>query len=140
SHQVNQQLRDDFEAAEAFPVWVVADHTGNPTARAGDVDRYAAALSRLKGVERVDSFEGSYVKGLRVFRIDSLAARFATNDATYFDVVPSVEPFSTQGEDVVHDVRDLPRPFPVDVGGRTADLVDNKAAALGRLHLAGWMD
>src|SRR5205085_11435868 len=55
----------------------------------------------------------------------------------YFSVVPSVEPFSTQGEDVVHAVRDLPRPFPVDVGGRTAALVDNKSAAFARMPLAG---
>src|SRR5207237_8341531 len=102
-----------------------------------DIDRYASALSAVKGVSRVDAFTGSYAGGGRIFRLDSLAARFATNDATYFNVVPSVEPFSTQGEDVVHTIRDLPRPFAVDVGARTAALVDNKSAAFGRMPLAG---
>jgi len=139
SHQVNQELRQLFPSNEAFPVWVVADHIGAPTSpsRSADIDRYASALSAVKGVSRVDAFTGSYAGGARIFRLDSLAARFATNDATYFNVVPSVEPFSTQGEDVVHTIRDLPRPFAVDVGGRTAALVDNKSAAFGRMPLAG---
>ncbi|TMK83810.1 MAG: MMPL family transporter, partial [Actinobacteria bacterium] len=139
SHQVNQELRQQFQSNEAFPVWVVADHIGAPTSpsRSADIDRYASALSAVKGVSRVDAFTGSYAGGARIFRLDSLAARFATDDATYFNVVPSVEPFSTQGEDVVHTIRDLPRPFAVDVGGRTAALVDNKSAAFGRMPLAG---
>src|SRR5207248_1822767 len=139
SHQVNQELRQLFPSNEAFPVWVVADHIGSPTSssRSAEIDRYASALSAVKGVSRVDAFTGSYAGGARIFRLDSLAARFATNDATYFNVVPSVEPFSTQGEDVVHTIRDLPRPFAVDVGGRTAALVDNKSAAFGRMPLAG---
>ncbi|MCU1450359.1 MAG: Integral rane protein, partial [Acidimicrobiales bacterium] len=139
SRQVNEELRQSFQSNEAFPVWVVADHIGSPSspARAADIERYAAALSSVKGVSRVDAFTGSYAGGARVFRLDSLAARFATNDATYFNVVTSVEPFSTQGEDVVHAIRDLPHPFPVDVGGRSAALVDNKSAAFGRMPLAG---
>src|SRR5437588_1223757 len=138
SHQVNQELRDSFEAKEAFPIWVVATGVGSPTspARQADIDSYAAALSRLQRVSRADAFTGSYVGGTRIFRLDSLAARFAAPDATYLNVVPAVEPFSTQGEDVVHHVRDLARPFQVDVGGRTAALVDNKAAAFGRMPLA----
>ena len=48
-----------------------------------------------------------------------------------------MEPYSTQGEDVVHHVRALAAPFPVQVGGRTAALIDNKAAAFGRMPLAG---
>src|SRR5207248_3715538 len=139
SHQVNQELRTAFEAKEAFPIWVVADRIGDPASpgRAADIDRYATALSEVKGVDRVDSFGGSYVHGFRVFRLDSLAARFAAPDAAYFNVVPAVEPFSAQGEDVVHAVRDLRSPFTVDVGAHTAALVDNKSAAFGRMPLAG---
>jgi len=139
SHQVNQELRTEFNSYEAFPIWVVATGIGSPASpdRSAEIDRYAAALSAVKGVSRVDALTGSYAGGARVFRLDSLASRFTANDATYFNVVPSVEPFSTQGEAVVHAIRDLPRPFPVDVGGRTAALVDNKAAAFGRMPLAG---
>jgi RND superfamily putative drug exporter len=139
SHQVNQELRTEFNSYEAFPIWVVATGVASPTSpdRTTQIDRYASALSAVKGVSRVDASTGSYAGGARVFRLDSLAARFVTRDATYFNVVPSVEPFSTQGEDVVHAIRDMPRPFPVDVGGRTAALVDNKAAAFGRMPLAG---
>jgi RND superfamily putative drug exporter len=132
SRQVNQRLRDDFEAKEAFPIWVVADKAGDTDA----IAPYAAALSRVRGVDRVDSYAGSYIKGVRAFRLDSLAERFVTPGATYFNVVPAVEPFSTAGEDVVHAIRSLRAPFPVEVGGRTAALVDNKAAAFGRMPLA----
>src|SRR4051812_12901468 len=139
SHQVNQELRSEFNSYEAFPIWVVATGIGAPASpdRTAEIDRYAASLSAVKGVSRVDAFSGSYAGGARIFRLDSLAARFAATDATYFNVVPSVEPFSTQGEAVVHAIRNMPRPFPVDVGGRTAALVDNKSAAFGRMPLAG---
>src|SRR5437763_6689077 len=78
SHQVNQELRQLFPSNEAFPVWVVADHIGAPTSpsRSADIDRYASALSAVKGVSRVDAFTGSYAGGARIFRLDSLAARF----------------------------------------------------------------
>src|SRR5205807_10660387 len=129
SHQVNSQLRRDFQSYEAFPTWVVATGVGSPTSpgRAADIDSYAARLSPVKGVTRVDAATGSYAGGTRIFRLASLAARFAAPDATYFSVVSAVEPFSTQGKHVVHQIRDLPRPFPVEVGGRTAALIDNKS-------------
>ncbi|TMM15930.1 MAG: MMPL family transporter [Actinobacteria bacterium] len=132
-----QELRQDFPSSDAFPIWVVAPSSGSPTSRTGDIDRYAAALSQLQGVGRVDAFTGSYVRGNRVIRLASYASGFAARDATYLTVVPSVEPYSTQGEDVVHHVRALAAPFPVQVGGRTAALIDNKAAAFGRMPLAG---
>jgi RND superfamily putative drug exporter len=135
--KAGQELRQEFPSADAFPIWVVAPNSGSPVARAGDIDRYAVALSQLPGVGRVDAFTGSYVHGTKVVRLASYADGFAARDATYLTVVQSVEPYSTQGEDVVHRVRALAAPFPVQVGGRTAALVDNTAAAFGRMPLAG---
>ena len=44
---------------------------------------------------------------------------------------------SADGRGLVHDVRALDAPFPVEVAGPSAELVDSKAAILGRLPLAG---
>jgi RND superfamily putative drug exporter len=134
--QTGHELRQEFSSTEAFPLWVVAPGIGSPAARAADIDHYAAALSQLHGVARVDAFTGSYAHGARIIRLDSYASGFAARSSTYLTVVSSVEPYSTQGEDVVHHVRQLASPFPVQVGGRTAALVDNKSAAFGRMPLA----
>jgi RND superfamily putative drug exporter len=64
------------------------------------------------------------------------AGRFATSDATWLRVVPSVEAYSSAGERLVRDVRALPAPFAVEIGGHSAQLVDTKAAIADRLPLA----
>src|SRR6185369_3578597 len=64
-------------------------------------------------------------------------ARLVSPDATMLSVVPSVEPNSKAGEQVVKDVRALDAPFPVKVGGPSAQLVDSKASLFGRLPVAG---
>ncbi len=65
------------------------------------------------------------------------SGRFESADGgTWFSVVPSVEPLSADGEALVHDVRALDAPFPVEVAGPSAELVDSKAAILDRLPLA----
>jgi RND superfamily putative drug exporter len=65
-----------------------------------------------------------------------MSARFAAPTATWLSVVLSVEPLSPAGETVVHAVRGAAAPFPVLVGGPSAQLVDTKAAILSRLPLA----
>ena len=62
--------------------------------------------------------------------------RFAAPTATWLSVVPSVDANSTEGEAVVHRVRDLPAPFAVKVTGQAAQLVDTKASLLGHLPAA----
>jgi putative drug exporter of the RND superfamily len=64
------------------------------------------------------------------------SARFATSDATWLRVVPTVEAYSGAGERLVEQVRALPAPFAVEVGGHSAQLVDTKAAIGDRLPLA----
>ncbi|MDP8971491.1 MAG: MMPL family transporter, partial [Actinomycetota bacterium] len=54
ARQVSQAIRTGFASNEASPLPVVAASAGSPAARAGDIDRYAADLSRLQGVARVD--------------------------------------------------------------------------------------
>src|SRR6266536_2786795 len=62
--------------------------------------------------------------------------RFVAGSATWLRVVPTVEAYSSAGENLVERVRALPAPFAVDVGGPSAQLVDTKAAIRDRLPLA----
>jgi putative drug exporter of the RND superfamily len=134
SRQVSDAIRADFGARDTGTLAVVATRTGAPSARATEIDRYATTLSRLDGVSRVDALTGTYVDGRHLPA--QQAQRFATADGTWLAVVPSVEPYSSAGEDLVARVRALPAPFPVQVAGPSAQLVDTKAALLGHLPLA----
>ena len=136
SRQVQDEIRANFTSNEAGAVQVVARGIGDPTTHAAEVGAYASAVSRLPGVARVDAIGGSYLAGVQVAPANEASARFAAPDGTWFSVVPSVEPLSAAGEALVHDVRALDAPFRVEVAGPSAELVDSKAASLGRLPLA----
>jgi putative drug exporter of the RND superfamily len=133
---VQDTLRNDFTSRESSAVEVVLTDTGDPSARTADIAAYATALSRVTDVARVDALTGSYANGAQVAPPNPSSARFVSPDATWLSVVPSVEPMSSDGEAVVHAVRDVPAPSPALVGGASAELVDTKASLFGRLPLA----
>src|SRR6266542_2814231 len=66
SRQVADAIRNDFTARDASALQVVATDAGAPAARAGEIDGYATALSRLAGVARVDAMTGTYAGGHKV--------------------------------------------------------------------------
>jgi RND superfamily putative drug exporter len=131
-------LREEFAGDETGAVEVVALGTGDPAARTTDVDAYAVELSTLEGVARVDALTGTYIAGVKVAEATPANARFAATDATWFNVVPSIEPMSAEGEALVRSVRTLGT-APSDevlVGGRPAELVDSKASLFSRVPFA----
>jgi RND superfamily putative drug exporter len=136
SRQVQDQIRSNFTSNEAGAAQVVAVGIGDPRHRMDEIGSYAARLSTLDGVARVDALTGSYLGGLRVAPPNPVSARFASPDGTWFSVVPAVEPVSAAGERMVQDIRSLPAPFPVEVAGLSAQLADTKASVLDRLPLA----
>ncbi|HEX7166572.1 MAG TPA: MMPL family transporter [Acidimicrobiales bacterium] len=139
SRQVQDTIRGDFSSQEAGAAEVVAMGIGDPSTRTGDIAAFATRLSSLDGVARVDAATGHYIGGQQVLPGGPQTARFATNDrggATYFHVVPSVEPVSSEGERLVSAIRDLDGPFAVQVSGTSARLVDAKASIFGRIPLA----
>jgi RND superfamily putative drug exporter len=131
-------LRTDFASNEsdAFPVVAVGgvDDDG--------IDGFAAALSGVDGVARVDAATGRYAAGRLVAPADPSLEQFAPDasvggDSTWFNVVPSVEPISSEGEALVADVRELASPFDeVAVGGASAAFVDSNDAIFSRVPLA----
>jgi putative drug exporter of the RND superfamily len=136
SRQVQDDIRSRFASNEAFTLQVVATDIGEPAARTDEIDRYAAALSQTPGAARVDALTGSYIKGQQVAGPGPITARFVGRDATWLSVVPAVEPYSDAGERLAKSVRNTPAPFPVLVGGNSAELVDSKASLFSRLPLA----
>jgi putative drug exporter of the RND superfamily len=144
--QVSDAVRANFSTDESSALSVVATGTGEPRAHLLDIDRYATDLSRLDGVGRVDALTGTYAGGDRLqgplpatgaAGIPSQAGRFAAEDGTWLSVVPTVEPYSPAGEDLVAAVRDLPAPLGAQVTGPSAQLVDTKASLFGHLPAAG---
>jgi putative drug exporter of the RND superfamily len=136
SRQVQDDIRSHFASNEALTLQVVATDIGDPAARSDEIDRYASALSQKPGAARVDALTGSYIKGGQVAGPGPITARFVARDATWLSVVPAVEPYSDAGERLAKSVRNTPAPFPVLVGGNSAELVDSKASLFSRLPLA----
>ena len=138
SRSVQDQIRHNFSSEEAGALAVVAEGV-DARSRTTDIDRYATSLSTVAGVARVDASTGNYVGGRRVAvpADANQTTRFVADNATLLSVVPSVDPNSAAGERVVKDVRRLASPFPVKVGGQSAQLVDSKASLFGRMPLAG---
>ncbi|ADP78604.1 MMPL family transporter [Pseudofrankia inefficax] len=134
SRQVGDVLRADFGSNVSGAMNIVVN---GPTSEA-TLTSYAAALSRLPGVGRVDSAAGAFQHGARTSPPGPADARFAADGATYLQVVPSIDPMSASGERMAHAARALPAPpgTQVLVGGVSAGLVDGKHAIGSRLPLA----
>jgi putative drug exporter of the RND superfamily len=133
-------LRDEFDSSEADAFAIVTTGGVDPVS----IEAYAAEVSTVSGVARVDSAVGRFVDGVNVAMDPSLAqfdpARAASGDATWFNVVPSVEPVSAEAERMVREIRDLDAPFDETlVGGASAGLVDSKSAIFDLVPYAAAM-
>jgi RND superfamily putative drug exporter len=137
TRQVHDALRENFSSEEVNSIRAVATDIGNPFQRRADITAYTASLSKIDGVDHVESFAGEYKSGVRTRRPTPFAARFVTADDTWFQVIPSVHPFSTEAEGLVSDIRESHSPFEqVLVGGSSAQLVDAKDSLFGALPWA----
>ncbi|MDW3219581.1 MAG: MMPL family transporter [Acidimicrobiales bacterium] len=134
--RTTEQILNQFDSSEANAIPMLA--LGNVDNAA--VTAHALAVSQLPGVTRVDSATGSFTAGAAVVPADDGARdRFLreSEDATWFNIVPSVDPISAAGERLVTDLRTLDTPFAETlVGGGAASFVDTKAAILDNLPLA----
>ena len=134
--QVHDELRANFQNSEAGAISVVAPDVPTGPSRRALVDGFAARLSQIDGVSRVDAKTGFYAAGRLVAPAGPLSNRYATDDAVWFSVVPSLDPFSSAGEELVARVRETKAPFPVVIGGVTAQLADTKASIFSSFPLA----
>jgi putative drug exporter of the RND superfamily len=148
--QVHDVLREEFSSEEAGALSVVAPDVPNavPGLR-NQIDAYATRLATMPSVARVDAATGTYCgaglaeqlgcePGQLVLSPDSSPryASFSTDGATYLSVIPSVEPMSPAGEDLVHDIRNADAPWDVLVTGQSASLIDTNQSLFDRLPWA----
>ncbi|MFI7321210.1 MMPL family transporter [Streptomyces venezuelae] len=133
SREVSVSLRENFNGNDAAALHVVID---------GDVNRaplasYAARLSGLDGVARVETSTGTYADG-RTGRTGPGNPALGRPTAQQLDVVSTLTPKSDAAKDLVAKVRAAAPPAGTHplVGGGDAELVDSNDSIAGRLPLA----
>jgi RND superfamily putative drug exporter len=137
SRQVQDDIRSNFTSNEAAALQIAVPNLADPNAQQGEIASYATALSKLRGVARVDAVTGSYTRGQALPVSSAVTQRFVSDRGTWLSVVPSIEPLSAAGEQLAHDVRDLRSPIGQQlVTGPSAQLVDSKDSLFGRMPLA----
>lgn len=133
SHIVSQQLRDNFSSSNANALSVVVE--GQPSE--GEIAAYALELSEIDGVAGVGAATGNYAAGAQISEPDQTNALFASEAGAWLSVVPSVEAFSPEGEQLVADIRAANASFGVQVTGPSAHLADQTDSLFSKLPLAG---
>jgi RND superfamily putative drug exporter len=138
SRVVADTIRGEFAGTGSGATVIVAQNWGggrDGVARAAD---YAARISRITGVTRVDGMAGSFAGGAAVSGTAAPPNGFTAGDATWFSVLSDVEPYSSRGADLARAVRAVPVPagVPVLVTGPAAQLVDITGSIGERLPLA----
>ncbi|MEU5141229.1 MMPL family transporter [Streptomyces sp. NPDC021139] len=133
SRQVASVLREKFAGNDAAALHVVIDAPVDEAPPAS----YAAQLSGLEGVVRVETGTGTYTKGEPRATGRGNAA-LSRPDAQRVTVVSGLAPRSEQAQELVHEVRAVAAPAGTEalVGGGDAELVDSKDSISGRLPLA----
>ncbi len=120
---VNDTLRSDFGQGQGDALQVVAPSTDGSTKK--QQAAYAAHLSNLPDVERVDSAGGVYFHGVDVGGPANYLAQFSDSNGTWYSVIPVGDGLNDSGVHLVDAIRAGAHPFPVLVGGLPAGFVDS---------------
>ncbi|MEV6472521.1 MMPL family transporter [Streptomyces sp. NPDC051657] len=131
SRQVATALRENFDGSEESALHVVIDQ---PVSEA-PLASYAAGLSGLDGVVRVETGSGSYAGGESTGPGNPALGR---PDAQRITVVSALEAKSEAAQGLVKEVRatDPPAGASPLVGGTDAQLVDSRTSVGDRLPIA----
>ncbi len=127
---VQEQIEAGFAQEEMDAVHVLVDSATTPD----ETDAYAASLSRVSGVSQVDALTGTYQDGERTIEPGAAAERFASDEATWFSVVPTTVALD-DASGLIDDLREVPAPADTEIGGYPADLTDFTDALLERVPL-----
>lgn len=151
SRRVAQNLASQFVADEAGSPFVVGPNIPAISRAKELTTEYAAALSEIQGVVRVDSTEGSFVDGVPTEVPPLVTRRFRAEQATWFMVPVEGNPNGPTAVAVTDEIRDVESPYPVAVGGAaareaaTVEAVDGRApwfalvAVVAMFSLIAWL-
>ncbi|NDC95823.1 hypothetical protein EB077_11005 [bacterium] len=130
---VQDSIRNNFSSRETSGLDVVSLDATNMNPQT--IESYSKTLSNIKGVDHVESAAGVFAQGTKV--ASAIAAnQYIEGKGTWLTVIPNVEPFSTEGEQLTKAVRSREAPFAVVVGGNSASLVDLKQSIYDKLPTA----
>ncbi|MFJ3835390.1 MMPL family transporter [Streptomyces sp. NPDC090054] len=137
ARQLYDQVRAGFPVEEADAIQLVTSGASPES-----VAPYAAALSRLPGVARVDSSAGSYQGGARsADRVDGVDRTDQVDDLDRLGqrlvVLPTSARLAEDATGLVREVRAVPAPFTVEAGGYPAELTDYRDGVTSKLPLVG---
>jgi RND superfamily putative drug exporter len=104
---VSDAIARDFAGADSTPVILAVSA---PSSADAALRSYAAGLQRIAGVQHVSS------------------PRDLGNGIWEIDVAAHGTPITEQSQRIVHAIRAQPAPYPIAVGGATADLIDQHTA------------
>ncbi|MQY10524.1 Trehalose monomycolate exporter MmpL3 [Streptomyces sp. RB5] len=133
SREVSAALRQGFTANDESALHLVTTGPVGPA----ELGSYAAKVSSLDGVQRVDTSAGSWRTGQRSAPAPAAAA-LGRPDAQRLTVISRLESKSAAARDLVGQVRGVPAPrgSEVLVGGNDARLVDSRHSIGERLPYA----
>ncbi|MFE1028758.1 MMPL family transporter [Streptomyces sp. NPDC058818] len=133
SRQVASVLREKFAGNDDAALHVVIDKSVGRE----PLGSYAAELSALDGVVRVEAGTGTYAGG-RATADGPGNAALSRPDAQRITVVSGLTPKSDEAQSLVEEVRAVAGPAGTEplVGGADAQLVDSKDSISNRLPLA----
>lgn len=138
SRQVATALQNDFAGNEGGALPVVTEGRAAPD----EVSAYAAKVSGLDGVVRVEAATGTYADGAAVEGPGAPHARLTADGVNRLTVTSELTPASGAAQELVRDIRAVEGPGGAGtlVGGRDAELVDSKSSIGERLPAAiGWV-
>jgi RND superfamily putative drug exporter len=134
---VNDNIAATFGAGVTNVITVVAPSASvsGPAGRA-TLTSYAEKLSQLPGAGEVATATGVFVGGERKPTPAAYVAQFNGRTGAWLSIVPSIPPLAEAGKQLVRDVRAVPAPYPVLVGGLPAQLLDSTTIINHRLPVA----
>ncbi|MEI6252695.1 MAG: MMPL family transporter [Mycobacteriaceae bacterium] len=131
AHQVGDALRTNFANNSELAVPIVVPDASGVTR--GDLERYAAELSRVPDVSAVSVPSGAFVAGSLA---GPPAAPTGQRGGSAFLTVSSTAPlFSDRSEDQLDRLHAVPAPAPVEFGGIAQINHDSVAAITSRLPI-----
>jgi putative drug exporter of the RND superfamily len=136
SRVVSEEIRANFTSNSSNALSVIATDIGDRSGAMDTIDEFASQLSSVRGVESVDTLSGTYAQGRRMAEPTPASGRYGNGDGVWFSVVPAVEAYSPEGEDLVQDIRSLDAPYEIQIAGPSATLVDQKDSLFSKVPVA----
>jgi uncharacterized membrane protein YdfJ with MMPL/SSD domain len=115
ARQVSDALEQEFPSQQTSPVYLAIDA---PASATWGIERYAGRLAELPGVAAVS------------------APRSLDDGLWQIDVTSTDRALADSSKDLVRDIRSLDAPYPVDVGGQTAQFLDQQSSLASNIPLA----